>query len=122
MKIIISESQEVSLYRFNFFKKFVGKLLSKYDWFESFDIQISTYQYNTYTPNGLRKYEVPQYTIFVKSNNGVRIRNGMDIKNGMEIKSEDYYEISEEIDITFTLLFPYDDNGKPPVVWDIIIN
>ena len=99
-----------------FFKKFVGKLLSKYDWFESFDIQISTYQYNTYTPNGLRTYEVPQYTIFVKANNDLRIGNGM------EIKSEDYYEISEEIDITFTLLFPYDDNGKPTAVWDIIIN
>ena len=110
MKIIISESQEVSLYRFNFFKKFVGKLLSKYDWFKSFDIQISTYQYNTFTPDGLKKNEFPQYTIFVKAN------------NGMEIKSEDYYEIEDEIDTTFTLLFPYDDNGKPTAVWHIIIN
>jgi len=116
MKIIISESQEVSLYRFNFFKKFVGKLLSKYDWFESFDIQISTYRYNTFTPDGARNHEVPQYTIFVKANNGVLIGNGM------EIKSEDYYEISEEIETTFALLFPYDDNGKSTAVWDIIIN
>jgi hypothetical protein len=100
MKYIITESQNLQLRKINILKDYVGKLLSKYEWFNG-DVNINV---TTFT---LRDRTYPFYEIFLDT-------------GGRSYYSYDEGEkIENSIETVFTLLFPKDEDGRPTSVWNV---
>ena len=111
MKLIISESQNLTIERFNIFKRVIEKLLSKYDWYENFEIEISPYEFQD--RNGF--HEVPEYKVVVT------VIESFVRKYSYSKFNDDLNHLHDEIDTLFELTYPVDENGSPIVVWDMSI-
>ena len=99
MKIIITESQDLSLRKLNFLKEYIENLLpEKYPWIRGIKIDVSSFNH--------KGKELPLYNIIFDT-------------GGYSIYShEDGPEIEEDIGAMVRLLFPSDKDGELTAVWD----
>ena len=96
MKYIITESQEMSIRKVNFFKEYIEGILSKYEWFNGVKIDVSSYK---------NKGKVlPFYTVMYDTG-GYR----------WNIEEDD---VENKVQTMFDLLFPKDKDGELTAVWD----
>ena len=100
MKYIITESQEMSIRKVKFFKEYLEKMLSEYEWFKG-DVVIETKNWK------LKDKTYLVYKIILNT-------------NGRSYHSYDEgSEIEEKIGTMFSLLFPKDKDGDSTAVWDV---
>ena len=100
MKIIITESQDLSLRKLNFLTEYIENLLpEKYPWIRGVKIDVSSYNH--------KGKELPLYNVIFDA-------------GGYSVYShEEGTDLEEDIDTMFLLLFPLDKDGEITAVWDI---
>ena len=101
MKYIITESQEMSIRKVKFFKEYLEKMLSEYEWFKG-DVVIETKNWK------LKDKTYLVYKIILNT-------------NGRSYHAYDEgSDIEEKIGTMFSLLFPKDKDGDSTAVWDVM--
>ena len=84
-------------------ERYIDDILSGYDWYEGVD-KVSVESYVLYRT----KEAIPLYVFYIKTNDYVKSHHDSDSDNS---------DMTKDVDVMFTLLFPYNKPGEPSAAW-----